>query len=59
MITYSVVSSVGLVEVCLEGKLVGRIKQWKDGWQYIPLGQKRGGEIFPTLEACKKSLEEE
>lgn len=25
-------------------------------WQYTPLGKKRGGELFDTLGACKRSL---
>jgi hypothetical protein len=27
------------------------------GFQYVPCGQRTGGEVFPTLAACKRSLE--
>lgn len=30
-----------------------------DGYQYVPLGKKRGGEVFATIDLCKRSLEEE
>lgn len=48
------------VRVHLEGKYVGHIEQLSDGmWQYWPKGPKsEGGEKFPTLAACKQSLEE-
>lgn len=29
------------------------------GYQYVPLGKKKGGEIFSTLQQCKYSLENE
>lgn len=29
----------------------------KAGFQYVPKGQRIGGEVFPTLAACKLSLE--
>jgi hypothetical protein len=27
------------------------------GWQYVPKGQREGGEIFASVELCKRSLE--
>lgn len=45
--------------VKLEGKTVGRIFKTPEGFRYIPTGSKTGGEFFPTLEACKSSLEAE
>lgn len=29
----------------------------KAGFQYVPKGQRTGGEVFPTLAECKRSLE--
>ena len=29
----------------------------KAGFQYIPKGQRTGGDVFPTLAECKQSLE--
>lgn len=47
-------------EVRLEGKLVGRIQQVREGWQYRPVGwgghRKWGGEVFATVEECKRSV---
>jgi hypothetical protein len=54
-----------VTEVRLEGKLVGRISQVRGGWQYRPIGSKMGGksavgaeagEVFPTVDECKRSL---
>ena len=45
------------ITVKLDGKNVGIIVHKAEGWQYIPNGQKTGGEFFPTLGLCKKSLE--
>jgi len=44
------------VVVRLEGKVVGDIRKVEGGWQYKPKGARPGG-VFPTLEACKASLE--
>lgn len=52
----------GAVDVHLEGQFVGRIGWFHTSefaekqWRYTPKGQKTGGELFPTLEACKASL---
>lgn len=47
------------IGVRLDGKLVGSIRYVNGGYQYFPLGQKRGGEVFKTLRECKYSLEED
>jgi hypothetical protein len=52
----------GNVEVFLGNKHVGTIKKAKVvhtlvGWQYFPKGHEEGGEIFPSLSFCQKSLE--
>jgi hypothetical protein len=44
------------VDVFLDGKKIGTIKEVKDGFQFYPNGQKIGGAVFPTLQACKNSL---
>ncbi len=48
-------------KVKLDGKLVGVIKRSGDdrgyGWRYFPKGDRIGGQVFPTLAACKRSLE--
>jgi hypothetical protein len=46
------------VKVYLDGKQVGVIKEISDiGYKYFPKGYIEGGELYSTLEACKKSLE--
>lgn len=53
----------GYLRVMLDGKWVGSIAhvdttdEHQGGWQYTPKGEKKGGDIFPTLALCKKSLE--
>lgn len=27
------------------------------GWQYVPEGKREGGQVFPDLEQCKRSVE--
>jgi hypothetical protein len=40
-------------------RIIGEIHQVKGGWQYWSEGKKKhGGEIFPTLQQVKDSLEE-
>jgi hypothetical protein len=58
-ITYRDVSTLGrtMIDVRLDGKLVGTIHQYGDSFAYKPKSGKRGEE-FPTLAACKRSLEE-
>jgi hypothetical protein len=46
------------IDVRLDGTRVGVIRTFATGYQYKPTGGK-AGEIFPTLEACKASLEQE
>jgi len=64
MITYKPQRQRSEYAVQLGGKVVGRIKlavagDGRAGWRYFPKGQKEGGEVFPTLEECKRSLEAE
>jgi len=47
------------IAVLLENKRVGEIRKVEDGFQYFPKGQRKGGEVFPTVAACKQSLAEE
>jgi hypothetical protein len=49
--------SNGNMKVRLDGKIVGSIHAFNGGFQYFPKGSKTGGELFPSLEACKRSLE--
>lgn len=55
-ISYEAISAFS-VKVRLGGKVVGFIKHLGEGWQYFPINQTHGGEIYPTLPACKNSLE--
>ena len=45
------------VVVRLDGKKVGEIRHVDSQWKYFPKGDKVGGEPFPTLEACQRSLQ--
>lgn len=47
---------VAVARVRLDGHPVGFIRACPDGYFYVQSGGKRG-EIFPTLDAVKKSLE--
>lgn len=42
--------------VKLDGKVVGKIKEVKTGWQYFPKGQKTGGDICSSKFACMQTL---
>lgn len=44
------------INVRLGGKIVGAIVRLADGYAYKPTGRKHG-DVFPTLEACKASVE--
>lgn len=50
-----------IVHVKLDGKHVGSIRhnEHTGTWSYKPKGSDLRGEEFPTLPACKKSLEDE
>lgn len=57
-------SALDVVTVFLDGKHVGRIQRERihaGGFYYQPKGtlQKDRGEVFPTLDACKRSLEDD
>lgn len=47
------------VKVHLNGKHIGSIRHDGGGWRYFPKGWTTGGDIYPTLAACKASLEAE
>ncbi len=54
-----IVDNVNTVAVFLDNKRVGSIKHLAgDQWQYVPKGQREGGEIFSTLQQCQNSLED-
>jgi len=44
------------IGVKLDGKVVGEIRGVEGGWQYFPRGQKKGGDVFASLERLKESL---
>jgi hypothetical protein len=64
MITYEAITNtdtgrVGRLNVYADKTFVGRIEQvgfYRLEYQYSPKG-KKGGQIFNTLEECKKSLD--
>jgi len=47
------------VSVRVEGKVVGEIRKVDGGFQYFPKGQSKGGEVLPTVQAVKRTLENE
>jgi hypothetical protein len=59
MITYKPTEYSGEIRVYLEGKFTGTIHQTTDNqFQYWPKGPRaKGGDKFPTLALCKRSLE--
>lgn len=56
MISY--VPYLGGIRVLLEKKIVGIITTVSGGFQYQPKGSKNLGDVFPTVEAVKRSLED-
>lgn len=57
MITYE--EKTFTVNVRLDGKIVGIIRKFDEGYAYCPgMSYKRRGDIFPTIAECKKSLED-
>lgn len=63
MITYRILSSSETsphhIQVWLDGKIVGKIRNVLNGWRYYPKGSHDSGQTFPTLADVKRSLEEE
>ena len=41
----------------LDGRRVGTINPVNKGYQYLPIGSKKGGHVFPTVSAVKRSIE--
>lgn len=58
MITYKTQPD-GSIHVYVGGKRTGTIIRYRGGWQYRPIGSSLRGDVFPKLEDCKRSLEEE
>lgn len=58
MITYKMISREKIA-VFIEKARVGTINKVSNGWQYQTIKGGFKGEIFPTLEELRKSLEEE
>jgi hypothetical protein len=56
MITYKEGIDVFVI-VYLDKKRVGSIRKVERGWAYFPKGSKERGEILPTINAVKKSIE--
>lgn len=46
-----------ITKVFMDRKLSGKIIESKKGFRYFPLHSQTAGEIFPTLQGCKNSLE--
>jgi hypothetical protein len=46
-------------DVFLDGRRVGVINSLATGWQYVPEGQRKGGDVFTSLPALIRSLEGE
>ena len=44
------------IQVKLDGKMIGEIRQVSGGYQYFPKGQKIGGAVYGSIEAVKRSL---
>lgn len=47
------------LQVRLDGRIIGEIRKVEGGYQYVPKGQKTGGDILPTVNAVQRSLAEE
>ncbi|USM11494.1 hypothetical protein vBCbaSRXM_49 [Citromicrobium phage vB_CbaS-RXM] len=57
---YSGSKTTNLIEdVFLDGKKVGAIRSFDEGYRYCPVGTKIKGEPFATLAECKASLEDD
>jgi hypothetical protein len=59
MITYTKATGKfwGVI-VKVDGKKVGAIRSYPQGYTYKPNGTNKPGEFFPSIEAVKRSLEE-
>ena len=55
MITYE-----NVINVRLDGKTIGTIKEVDGGYQYYPKGHGKSwaGDVYPTIKEVKDSLEE-
>lgn len=59
MITYKYKYKRAIMEVYMDGRLVGHIKkQGTCEFQYFPNGQKIGSQMFNSVANCKRFLEE-
>ncbi|HTF68655.1 MAG TPA: hypothetical protein VK638_38855 [Edaphobacter sp.] len=59
MVTYEFKEERGAVTVRLRGDIIGHLQTVSGYWQYWLKGSKIGSKLFPTLEACQKSLKEQ
>ncbi len=50
------ITFIGEYQVRVNGRLVGTIKEVKDGWQYYHNDSKTGGTVYLSLAQCKYSL---
>lgn len=52
---------IAVVEIKLDGVLVGWIKQERLGFRYWPLGSslRTAGDVYSTIDECKTSLEDD
>lgn len=44
------------IPVRIDGKISGTIIPVKEGWQYLPMNSKIGGEVFKTITEVQRSL---
>lgn len=59
MITYQMAAWPSqTIRVFLEEKQTGTIRKVTHGFAYFPLGSKTPGEVLPTIEEIKATLEE-
>lgn len=56
-ITYDHDRSSSTIWVRLEDRNAGYIREVQGGFQYVPRGQKDGGEVFDSVGAVKRSIE--
>ena len=57
MITYTTNPKTEELEVRVEGKLAGYILPHRDGWRYKVLHKPIYGETLPSIQAVKRTLE--
>lgn len=58
MITYFWKSN-NVIQVKLDGRIIGTIKPKDGGFAYYPKGWKESGDVFKTISEVKRSIESE